>query len=394
MLDRLGRREPALEDRLSGLVITSGSFSHVNEGTCKGLLAERPDLDLDTIDVKPIVRRQYWTLLRCCVEAVRRYGLTSLRSRGILMSRMMRTLAYDDAIAQIVRDAFDRGNYDFTLQTQSLFNAAQPGCPHFIYTDHAALARDYDVHDELAIRPSEEWIALEGKAYREATHVFTFGPNVRRVIVEKYGVSPDNVTAIGAGASVVPESDVDTSTARYAKRSILFVGVEWERKGGPELIAAFKLLREQLTDATLTIVGCSPDVEVDGCKVLGRLPIHELTALFHDASCFCMPSRVEPFGIAYAEAQQFGLPVVATDVGDVGAIIKDGQTGVLVAPGDVEALASALEQLLQQPDRCRVMGQAGMVRSQNFTWNAIARRIAYRLPGAESGATQQIEAFW
>jgi glycosyltransferase involved in cell wall biosynthesis len=74
---------------------------------------------------------------------------------------------------------------------------------------------------------------------------------------------------------------------------------------------------------------------------------------------FAMPSRVEPFGLAIAEAMRAVLPVVASNVGGIPEVVADGETGILVPRDDVDALASALRRLLDDPNLRARMGEAG-----------------------------------
>jgi glycosyltransferase involved in cell wall biosynthesis len=323
--------------------------------------------------------------MRCLRGAVSEYGLSTLRSRTVLKYRVLRSRAYHREVRRALETRFGDRSFAFTLQTQSLFNAKLPMCPHYVYTDHVARAR-YVVGQDDVGPPSDAWLALEQELYDSAVHIFTFGPTIRRFLIDSYGTPRARVSAIGAGASVVPKRPVDTTLGRYSKRNILFVGVEWERKGGPELIAAFAALRKHLPDTTLTVIGCTPNVAIEGCRVLGRLPPEDVERHFQDASCFCMPSRLEPFGIVFTEAMQFGLPIVATSVGDIGAIVREGDTGLLVPAENSTALALALRQVLESAERCREFGLRSLARAESFTWTAVVRRLTAHLQGARAGA--------
>jgi glycosyltransferase involved in cell wall biosynthesis len=77
-----------------------------------------------------------------------------------------------------------------------------------------------------------------------------------------------------------------------------------------------------------------------------------------------------------AEAMAAGVPVVSTRAGSIPEVVIDGETGRLVPPGDAEALATAIRDVLESPDDARSLGRAGRERVEStFTWPAVARRM-------------------
>jgi starch synthase len=111
-------------------------------------------------------------------------------------------------------------------------------------------------------------------------------------------------------------------------------------------------------------------------QLLGHVPWLELCRLYAQATVFVMPSYYEPFGISCLEAMAFGLPVVATNTGGLPDVVEDEVTGILVPPGDPDALASAILTLLKDPARARKMGKAGRERVlANFTADDVVRQM-------------------
>lgn len=91
---------------------------------------------------------------------------------------------------------------------------------------------------------------------------------------------------------------------------------------------------------------------------------------------FVLPSVNEPFGRAIIEAMAVGCPVVATDSGGVPEVVQDGETGMLVPPGEPEALAQAIETLLADPGKAEQMGRAGLSRArEKFNADRVARQV-------------------
>jgi glycosyltransferase involved in cell wall biosynthesis len=144
----------------------------------------------------------------------------------------------------------------------------------------------------------------------------------------------------------------------------------------PEILYAGRLsaekgVRELVTAANgmpLVVVGDGPlRDEVPGA--LGFKPHDELERYYERAAVVACPSRREGFGVVCAEAMAHGRPVVAGDVGGLRDLVAHEETGLLVPPGDVEALRTALRRLLEDEELRRRYGQAGRERiAEHFTW--------------------------
>ena len=191
-----------------------------------------------------------------------------------------------------------------------------PCIPHFLYTDHTHLANIFYPlfkHENLL---SDAWIACEKSIYRNASLNFTMSTNIRQSIIDQYDCSPDKVVNVycGSNVSIV---DKELPDSRYSDQNILFVGVDWERKGGPVLAEAFKRVLVQFPNAKLTIVGCNPELDLPNCSVIGRVPLADVGQYFQQASIFCLPTRLEPFGIVFLEAMSYKLPIIATNIGAI-----------------------------------------------------------------------------
>jgi glycosyltransferase involved in cell wall biosynthesis len=151
---------------------------------------------------------------------------------------------------------------------------------------------------------------------------------------------------------------------------VLYVGLLNPRKGVVDLLNASRLLRDRGVAHELWLLGGTPDegpdaeaevrAALDGtAKLLGTRPPEEMPAAFAEADVFCLPSWWEAMPLSVLEAMAAGLPVVATDVGDVSRAVAEGVTGHVVPTKDPEALAAALEPLLTDADLRRRMGAAG-----------------------------------
>ncbi len=153
--------------------------------------------------------------------------------------------------------------------------------------------------------------------------------------------------------------------ARVPDASLVLVG------DGERANALRKLAAELGVDARVRFAG-RLDMDAAGQALLDKA--------YANADIFCLPSteRAESFGIVLLEAMRAGLPVVASDIrgSGVGFVVRDGETGLLVPPGDADALAAALRRLAGDAALRRKMGDAGRARLQReFTLDRVVPRV-------------------
>jgi glycosyltransferase involved in cell wall biosynthesis len=183
---------------------------------------------------------------------------------------------------------------------------------------------------------------------------------------------------LGARAvRVVPNGvDIPADTVPEAEPAeVLFAGRLSEEKGILELRDAARA-----AGAPLVVAGDGP-LRAQVPEALGFVSREELGRLYGRAAVVACPSRREGFGIVCAEAMARARPVVAGAVGGLLDLVVDGETGLLVPPGDVPALRAALERLLADPALRRRLGQAGRERArQRLSWDTVtdATVAAYR----------------
>ena len=230
-------------------------------------------------------------------------------------------------------------------------------------------------------------VEREAAIYRGAAAIFTLSERTRRSFIEDFHVPPERVRAVYGGPNFDAASLALPERVGEGPPSVVFVGRQFERKGGDVLVAAFRKVRQHVADAQLTVVGPSRlEIQEPWLRFLGFLDKDKpsdwasLVSAYRSADVFCMPTRFEAFGIAYIEAMHFGLPCIGTDVWAVPEIIRNGETGYVVPPNDVDALAERLTQLLTDRALAGRMGASGRSRAQQqFTWARVAARIAETL---------------
>ena len=149
-----------------------------------------------------------------------------------------------------------------------------------------------------------------------------------------------------------------------SKARILFVGGEFQRKGGDLLLQAFEHLPSGV--AELRLVTHAKVTPQEGITVYNNMQPNspELIALFQSCDVLVLPTQADTFGIVAVEASAAGLPVLMTDVGGVRDIVLDGETGFLLPPGDVDVLTERLRYLVARPDVRHRMGIAARAQAE------------------------------
>jgi phosphatidylinositol alpha-mannosyltransferase len=170
-----------------------------------------------------------------------------------------------------------------------------------------------------------------------------------------------------------------------AGRVLLFVGRLERRKGFPVAVAAFKRLARRHADLRFVVVGDGADRDAVSTlppdalarvHMLGRVSSEELPGYFRAADIFLAPSTgSESFGIVLVEAMAAGKPVVASDIPGYRDVTRHGVEGLLVPPGDVAAVATAVERLLGDRRLASALGRRGAARARHFAWDSIVDEL-------------------
>ena len=272
-------------------------------------------------------------------------------------------------------------DFDVVFQIHALFAVEDPRTVIYVDCTHQQSAEQWPSWNPLGPAALARWYERERRQYRAAAHLFTFSEETREVLVHHYGVPPERVSVVGAGLNFDELPELGGGREADAPPTVLFVGNDFIRKGGPRLLEAFRLVRETVPDARLRIAGTPhPIAPQPGVEVLGRVAGRErMSQLYAEADVFCMPSVFDPFGLVLLEAMAHGVPCVATPTCGVPEIVVDGETGLMV-PQDADAvqpLAAALVELLTDPQRAAEMGAAGRRRvEQRFLWTHVVERMS------------------
>ncbi|AFL88035.1 glycosyltransferase [Terriglobus roseus DSM 18391] len=186
--------------------------------------------------------------------------------------------------------------------------------------------------------------------------------------MQEYGMDPSRVHILPFGANFTDDPQRDLVMKAAAQRNgqhcnLLFVGREFDRKGGPIAVEIARNLNQMGVPATLHVVGCSPESMPDCVKVHGLLKkeipgqLAQLQNLYATSDFFLLPTRAEAQGIVFNEAAAYALPVAATDVGGVSTVVQKDWGFLLPLEADAHQYAVWLRNAFQDRDSYKLLSE-------------------------------------
>lgn len=259
---------------------------------------------------------------------------------------------------------------------------AKPSTPYAMILDYT---------EALAYRNWPDWapfaseaslrarLLCERRAYQNAVHLFPFGNATRRSLIEDYGVDPAKITVIGS-AGYFTGSDSDHRTFG-SKRILCYCGggPDFYRKGGDRILAAFRIVRRQIPEAKLAIVGGCSEMDGDpGVENYGYVSSPEkMRELFLSSDLVLAPARCDPFPTFLIEAMNFGLPCVTSNVDGIPEIVAHEVTGLVLSDLSGPHLGVEVARLLNDSQRLAAMSRSGKERArEKFSSAQVARTVA------------------
>lgn len=272
--------------------------------------------------------------------------------------------------------------FDIAFQISGLFNsfAAVHDRPRILFASYNTFLAYHEWHPWAPFRDNEEfsrWYRLEKELYEEADAIMCTNRYVEQSFIRDYGLDAGRLHYVGYGFNFGYLPDVEK---HYNSNTALFVGYDFERKGGPTLVEAFRLVQEEIPEVRLRIIGPSRlDVRyrAQGVEHIPRIRDRSLLQkYFSEADFFVMPSLCEPFGLVFLEAMAHKNACIGSTNNAMPEIISDGETGYLVEPGNTRQLAAYMKRLFTERELKETMGHAAFLRVQeDFTWPICGERM-------------------
>lgn len=184
---------------------------------------------------------------------------------------------------------------------------------------------------------------IERNALQKAAHIIYSSRWAAESAIRDYNADPSKISIIDFGANLLSypaKKDLSLSVAENEVCQLLFVGVEWYRKGGDVAYKAFQKLKHEGFRCRLTIVGCQPDsvMKSDDVEIVPFLDkqnprdFQQLYNIYLQAHFLLLPTRADCTPVVFSEAAAFALPVITTDTGGISAVIQEGINGFLLPP--------------------------------------------------------------
>jgi glycosyltransferase involved in cell wall biosynthesis len=206
--------------------------------------------------------------------------------------------------------------------------------------------------------------------------------------IERFGVSPAKVSVAPLGANIA-DAPSRSDVASYLKlrgqgpMQLLFLGVEWHRKGGDIAVAVAAEIARMGIDVELHVAGCDPEGEVPAfvrphgiLRKNVKREAEKLRGLLESSDFLILPTRADAFGIVFAEAAAYGLPVMTTDTGGVKDAVR-GEWGIALPPGAPVAHYArwAAEKFRKRAEYERLSWLARGSYEKDLNWPAFCRHV-------------------
>jgi glycosyltransferase involved in cell wall biosynthesis len=250
-----------------------------------------------------------------------------------------RSLLYSRTCALVIKMRLRHKNFDaiFCPTSSPLIAHLKTNIPIFHYSDATShlMVNYYEYFTNLSYLSLKESNWIEKRAIRKANTAIYSSDWAARDAISTYHSKIENTFVIKMGANIKTVPKVIPLEKKLSQKicNLLFLGVDWQRKGGEIVLKTLELLLDQGFDAQLIVCGCIPPVTHPGMTVYPFLnknlesDYEIFTQLLEDAHFLFVPTRAECAGIVYCEAAANGIPAIATDTGGVSSYVINSVTG-------------------------------------------------------------------
>jgi glycosyltransferase involved in cell wall biosynthesis len=257
---------------------------------------------------------------------------------------------------------------------------------HVVWAEYSRVLgnqRPLSLFDLQFPRLNRRLIETERELAQRSDAIIAVSESVRAQLIAHYDVNPKKVQVIPNGVNV---DEYRPSSSR--ENIILFIGRHTAHKGIPYLLEAFASFAKENKDHRLILVGERQEGGVDSSLVnysralgiadrvdfAGWLPDAKVRRMLGQAKCLVLPSLAESFGMVILEAMASRTPVIATNVGGIPDLVRDGHNGLLVPPASSEALTGAIGRIVNDSGLQEALAEEAWKTCNDFTWDKVAEK--------------------
>lgn len=259
--------------------------------------------------------------------------------------------------ARVLSRTLVRGRFDFVLASPSVLGPLMVAACRQTSTPFAlSVDATRSLYGEFNATPAgwgagqRRLDAFDRAAFRQAVLIAPWSNWASHSLRDDYAVAEQRIHV------TPPSVQVDAIPIRPPRRSVdrrlrvVWVGNDWERKGGADLV---RWHQTELRDhVELHLIGSAPNIAADGVYVHGRVPRdYIVSSLLPSMDVMALPSHFDMSPFVLSEAAAAGVPAVASSIGALGELVRDGETGMLCRPGDDRDFVAALRSLGDNPER-------------------------------------------
>lgn len=184
------------------------------------------------------------------------------------------------------------------------------------------------------------YIDIERLMLRNSSDIIYSSEWIKKKVMEVYEIHPRKMHVVEFGANIPPPQDYSIDIDMEVC-NLVFIGVDWKRKGGDKVLETYKILKKEGFPCTLTIVGSVPQYMLYEDKDITIIPkldkaddkqLKKLGEILRESHFLFLPTQFDAFGIVFCEASAYALPSITANVGGVGQAVNEGENGFLLAP--------------------------------------------------------------
>lgn len=268
--------------------------------------------------------------------------------------------------------------------------------PKVFYTDatFAAMINYYDWYKNLSKQTIKEGIKLDQQAIDSCALAIFSSEWAAQSAIKDYGASPDKVKVVPLGANITVDPSLDEikkdieTKAQDDVCKILFIGVDWERKGGDTVLKTVELLNNNGIKTELHIIGLNdlaPKIEAmpyvynhGFFDKSNKIDFSKFEQIIKKSHFLLLPSQAEAYGLVFCEAAAYGVPSIATKTGGITTIIRDnvnGRTFDLNSP--TEKYAEYIANIFSNKDEYKKLAFSSYQEYKNrLNWNVSGNLIS------------------